>query len=389
MAVEEWTDADTTAAGFVTDEVTGRPIAGASVHTDLRATRQTNLHGGYVINTDPASSVIHVWADAPRYEESDHKSVVPRPGYRRRVDLPLRRAVVGFGSPIPGYLLDVAEYWSVNGFAVRASHFMLSERRGDREEGSLWEYHPREGRWALCFENAGNLPLTWCGESLHYAKMWVHNDADDGKRWGQVAAVGPRGLGENIRWLPTPFPRGLACDGKRLWYVSNSFLKPDVKIYALDRETLDREARDRGGPGIVGQAASADPYLIGIAFGPDASGQDRLWISSYDGCDEPFREPRGLVYVIDPEALLRTGVLPEVRIEDGVPVVDDREVVVDAFEGFWCQLSYDEITQTLWGLDPLTKRICQLCIDPARPTPPSEPTPEDKPAPANEPGTGD
>ncbi|HNQ22828.1 MAG TPA: protein kinase [Phycisphaerae bacterium] len=392
VEVKDCTDAGTTVAGFVTDGVTGRPIAGATVRTDQGAECETNALGAYIIPTDPgAGSIAIISASAPQYEPSTRMPVARlRSGYQRRWDVQLGKSTVALGDPIPGSCLVLSHCLSANGLAVQAGDMVLTGH-DQQDQEVMWVRSPDTQNWEASLEAFPAAPLCYCGPTLRFVRRWIPNLNDDSKGGGQVGSVGPEGPGERVRWLPTPCPTGVACDGKRLWYISDSWLASrHDDIYALDLEILDREGLKRGGAGVVGQATSADSSLAGIAFGSDASGQDRLWVSSYS--DEPDRGPsrqlRGLVYVVDPEALLRRGFLPEVQTENRVPIVDG-EVVVAAFEGFWYQLSYDGTTQTLWGLDLGTKRICQLCIDPPCSMASSEPTPEVRPAPASESGGAD
>jgi hypothetical protein len=161
--------------------------------------------------------------------------------------------------------------------------------------------------------------LTWFDGVLYGVAWWP----------GRLYRIDPdSGLSGN--WdLPVAWPRAIAFDAHRLWYLENS---PDDRRYVL--HAMEWPSRHD-----LGFAETTDSTVYGLAYGAG-----KLWISG-----------DAFVYEIDPDKALGSRTLDAATTR--------------RFAGRYGQLSFGQ--ETLWGLDRETSKLCQIKIDSAASQPES------------------
>jgi outer membrane protein assembly factor BamB len=206
------------------------------------------------------------------------------------------------------------DYASVNGLAVADDWLYLTASEGNVMSLYRMEHNGRSPMRIAPLPVKGG--LAFVGDQLWGIEWWP----------GRLYRVELDGRSTHIRRLPLDWPRGLAFDGRSLWFLDAGGPENRYGVYAIDPKTGDQKAH----------LSCGDNRIAGIAVESAEEG-GRLWVSSLTG----------EVYEIDPARAGKTD-----KLEDGI---------VRKFPGWYDHLSYHR--GTLWGVDNGAKRICIININ--------------------------
>jgi hypothetical protein len=217
--------------GFVTDELTGRPIAEAQVQTtDGKVLATANANGSFSLQL-PSGSV-QVVARHADYAECAPIAVTVEAGRRKAINPILRRTKFGFGNvvsaiPCPGQ--------NVNSLEVTADAIYYGIAGEDINRPIYRMTH--DGKNAMRVNTARDLSgLVICRGTLFGLGVWP----------GRLLTLSDNRQ-ELYQKLDINWPGDAAFDGSRLWYIEHSTIDGRFGLHVFDLETRRNPRRNRMG----------------------------------------------------------------------------------------------------------------------------------------------
>lgn len=315
-------------AGRVLDERTHRPVEKATVRSAQGAQYCTGSNGLYVLKLDAADGNILIDVAAEGFEPVDPSTfVAPKPGGITRADLIMTRTLIRYGDALSCFDVPAAEPRSFVVSDGRLFFIAAQDRQVNAvQEGQACLYSADlTGMNPQRILATGDIDSLVCVNGAIYgASVWRS------KLYRIDLATGVR----VEREMPVCWPRALAFDGQRLWYLESCRPEHRHVLHAMEWP-----------PGPVWRELSAittsDTSVFGLAYG-----EGKLWVSG----DE-------YVYELDPAKALVAN--------------DMNDAVTHRFPGHFQQLSFGE--GTLWGLDKEAGKICRINLLEAAAQPATKP----------------
>jgi serine/threonine protein kinase len=315
-----------TIVGHVTDSLTGRPIADATIQGDSEVRLAKTLqNGAFKLTTPQSSSRLFVEHDG--YLPSDVQQVSRDTARHGPLKIELRKRAFAYGDvvgaiPYTNNRNPIIGIWETNLCAL------FNEGDGTAAQSVV---HPVDVSTkkllpAIARYPTDNHPLGFfaqCGERILATRIHPSGsevcelDLAGGKFMPILSPRTPEG--RPIVWLA-----GCAYDGEHLWFVESDDLTNWFGLRAADLESRT----------ITHSIPNGGDKLIGLAW--DA-GQKQFWVSDPD---------KHLVYPVDRDKALVEGKLEPAR---------GRQ-----FSGTFRSLAYQD--GYLWGVDTERKRICKIKI---------------------------
>ena len=293
--------------GRVTNAITGRPIAGATILGNTghnTYSTKCNAAGWYRLNVPPGQLELDVTA-------TGHSQVTAMPSVpvaakmATVIDVQMRKDHIGHGDVVFSIPFN---HDNVSGLAVN-SHWVYYTA-SDSRSTSLYRCMPNGNTISRIAALPIQGGIAWANEVLFGIETWP----------GRLYKITPEeAQSTQIQSLGMDWSRSLAFDGTRLWFLETNSIDNRYGVHALDVRTGERLAH----------FPTNDPGIDGIG-----AGNNLLWISS----------TTGLVYEINPTIAIKEG-----SLEAGI---------LRRFPGHYGQLSY--FNGKLSAVDNETKRICMI-----------------------------
>jgi serine/threonine protein kinase len=314
----------TSIAGWVTGELTNRPIRNASVRTaDARHSAHTERDGSFAMPIAPGRHKLLI--DSPRYAPQAMDLQVSADSWAR-ADIRLVPNSFGYGDVIQSIALG-SWHESISSIEVSAgqvryvfqesAHAYLGSPTlspdGRSLAGSTKVVELADAVGASGREVVAPTGLTRINGVLYGLSHYP----------GRIFRIDPASGAHRVHTLAQDWAYGLAFDGERLWYVERDVINKHMDLHAIDAQTFAPLA----------ELTSRDPAVRTVAYG-----RGRLWVSNDNGS----------VYEIDPAAALSGGTM-----DAGV---------VRTFAGHYQSLSFDESDGSLWGLDTQADMVCKIKV---------------------------
>ncbi len=317
---------DTAVVGKVVNDLSSRPIQGATVGTiDGRYFCQTSADGMYCLSVPSGEHRLRV--DASDYESSPLKVEI---GADRQVraDVRLRKAKLSFGDVVWSVSFD-KWHEAIGSFCVNNDTILYTANRAGR--AYLMTIEPAGSKvqeMVELFEPAGITGR----EALTFTGMACFKDAIFGIDWwpGRLYRIDRKLGAVRVAKLPLDWPCGVAFDGAHLWFLECDGTYGRHR-YGLHSMPFDPEHPEAVTTTVSSFVPCSDDQICGLAWG-----NGHLWASS----------DSGVVYEIDASRALAAG-----NLESGV---------LRRFDGHYSRLDFDR--GYLWGLDNQAHTICKIYV---------------------------